>query len=227
MSFSSAAWREIAPIYGAIRAMPFISELAAGTLAPDRFRFYIRQDARYLVDFARALALCAIRAPDPGAMSQILARATNALAVEQKLHASFFRQFGLADLRAEAIEPTPTCFGYVNFLLAAAQGAPYPTAIGAVLPCFWIYREIGCEIKNTAAPDNAYRAWIDTYGDPGFGAAVDGMIALADRTAAAASADDRAAMLAAFRRAAQFEWMFWDSAYRLETWPIGPRESSA
>jgi thiaminase/transcriptional activator TenA len=27
-------------------------------------------------------------------------------------------------------------------------------------------------------------------------------------------------MHAAFTRATQLEWMFWDSAFRLETWPL-------
>ena len=26
-------------------------------------------------------------------------------------------------------------------------------------------------------------------------------------------------MLAAFSRATEYEWLFWDSAYRMETWP--------
>jgi thiaminase/transcriptional activator TenA len=30
----------------------------------------------------------------------------------------------------------------------------------------------------------------------------------------------RAAMLDAFRRSTRFEWMFWDSAWRREQWPI-------
>ena len=37
-------------------------------------------------------------------------------------------------------------------------------------------------------------------------------------------ADDgvRAAMAAAFVRSSQYEWMFWDAAWRLETWPVAP-----
>ena len=48
----------------AIGRMPFNTELAAGTLAPERFRFYILQDAIYLAEYARVLAIAAAKAPD-------------------------------------------------------------------------------------------------------------------------------------------------------------------
>ena len=46
------------------------------------------------------------------------------------------------------------------------------------------------------------------------------MIEATDEAAAAASPNGRAKMHAAFTRATQLEWMFWDSAYRLEAWPV-------
>lgn len=46
------------------------------------------------------------------------------------------------------------------------------------------------------------------------------MIALTDIAARAASPAERAEMSDVFVRASQYEWMFWDSAWRLETWPV-------
>ena len=46
------------------------------------------------------------------------------------------------------------------------------------------------------------------------------MIAAADDADAEASSSLHARMHAAFTRAVQLEWMFWDSAFRLETWPV-------
>jgi thiaminase/transcriptional activator TenA len=45
-------------------------------------------------------------------------------------------------------------------------------------------------------------------------------IAATDEAASGASASLRARMHAAFTRATQLEWIFWDSAYRLEAWPV-------
>jgi thiaminase/transcriptional activator TenA len=96
--------------------------------------------------------------------------------------------------------------------------------VAALLPCFWVYWDVGCAIAGNAMPDNPYHAWIDTYADPDYGAAVEKVVATADRAAEAAGAAVRADMLAAFARACQYEWLFWDGAYQRRSWPpVRPR----
>jgi thiaminase/transcriptional activator TenA len=218
--FSARAWQTTEPLYRKILELPFNRELAAGTLAPERFQFYMLQDALYLEQYARALAVASTKAPDPDAVQFFARAAEQALVVERALHGGFFERFGIDSRDAAAAEPSPTCYGYTNFLLAIALRDGYATLAAAILPCFWIYWEVGKHIATEAAADNPYQAWIDTYSDPGFGDAVETAIALADRAAGNASQTEQASMLDAFTRSAQFEWMFWDSAYRLETWPI-------
>jgi thiaminase/transcriptional activator TenA len=93
-------------------------------------------------------------------------------------------------------------------------------SVAALLPCFWIYWEVGTHLMNTAVPDNPYQPWIDTYADAAFAEGVRKVIAITDRLGADATAGRAEEMLAAFVRASQLEWMFWESAYRLEAWPI-------
>ena len=64
--FSDEAWQGTGRLREAIHALPFNTELAAGTLPRDRFQHYIVQDALYLGQFSRALAIAAAKAPDTG-----------------------------------------------------------------------------------------------------------------------------------------------------------------
>ncbi len=219
-SFSAIAWNETAHLRGKIIDLPFNSELAAGVLSEERFRFYMIQDSLYLVQYSRALAAAAAKAPDAAATERFAAAAEGALVVERALHAGFFEKFGIDPAEAAAAEPSPTCTAYTNFLLSVAHVGSYAELVAAVLPCFWIYWDIGKQIAAAAARDNPYQAWIDTYSDPAFGEEVEAVISITDRTAVAATEDQRARMLDAFKRSSQYEWMFWDSAYRLETWPV-------
>ncbi len=116
-------------------------------------------------------------------------------------------------------EPSPDCLAYTSYLIAAAYHEPWEVLVAALLPCFWIYWDVGCAIARTATPENPYRAWIDTYADERFGEAVRTVIATSDRAAAAATAATRTKMLAAFVRACQYEWLFWDGAYQRRFWP--------
>ena len=217
--FSAWAWHETDDLRRRILDLPFNRELAAGTVSRERFRFYMIQDALYLEHYSRTLAIASARAPDPGAMEQFARAAQGALVVERTLHTGFLEQFGVDTAEAAHAEPSPTCYGYTNFLLAVAHQASYEELIAAVLPCFWIYWYVGTAIAAEAAADNPYRAWIDTYSDPSFGDSVDAVIAINDRAAANTTTAVRVAMLAAFIRSTRYEWMFWDSAYRLERWP--------
>ena len=219
-SFTQRAWVETALLREGILSLPFNRELADGTLSQERFQFYMIQDALYLEQYSRALAIAAAKAPDPDAMQRFAHASEEALVVERALHGGFFEKFGVDPNEAAAAEPSPTCYGYTNFLLSVAHVGSYEELVAAILPCFWIYWDVGNEIAKEAEADNPYHAWIDTYSDAGFGEAVEAVIAITDRAAAASTDHRQEAMLRAFKRSTQYEWMFWDSAYRMEDWPV-------
>jgi thiaminase (transcriptional activator TenA) len=216
MRFSEEAWQRNAVLRAAIHRLPFNAELAAGTLAPERFRFYITQDALYLAQYSRVLSLAAAKAPDT-TTSQIFGHsALGAIAVEQRLHEHYLREFGVEPAAIAAAEPSPDCLAYTSFLLATAHQEPWEVLVAALLPCFWIYWDVASAISHAAEPNNRYQAWIDTYADQAFGEAVRRVIDIADQAATPAR---RAGMLAAFGRSAQYEWLFWDGAYQQRGWP--------
>ncbi|MDE6177785.1 MAG: thiaminase II, partial [Duncaniella sp.] len=59
--WSQEAWDASLSIYRSILRLPFITELAAGTLDPDTFRRYIEQDNLYITQYSRVLAHIAAR----------------------------------------------------------------------------------------------------------------------------------------------------------------------
>jgi thiaminase (transcriptional activator TenA) len=216
MRFSEEAWERNSALREAIHDLPFNTELAAGTLAPERFRFYILQDALYLAQYSRVLSLAAAKAPERTS-SQIFGHsALGAIAVEERLHEHYLREFGVEPASVAAAKPAPDCLAYTSFLLATAHQEPWAVLVAALLPCFWIYWDVSSAITRLAALNNRYQAWIDTYADEAFGEAVQRVIGIADRAATPAH---RTTMLAAFGRSAQYEWLFWDGAYKARGWP--------
>ncbi len=217
--FSQDAWASNAALYETIRTMPFNVALADGSLPLERFQHYMVQDAHYLVAFAQGLAIAAAKADDPDRIVQFAQGAAGAIAVERELHTDYFRRFGLDATTVARTPMSPAAHHYTCFLLATGFREPLAVHLAAMLPCFWIYREVGRNIFARAAPNNPYRTWIDTYAGEDFAVAVDAMIAATD-AAAARQPQNGPAMHAAFTRASQLEWMFWDSAYRDAGWPV-------
>ena len=217
--FSEEAWDRTRRLREAIHRLPFNTELAAGSLARDRFQGYITQDSLYLGRFSRALAIAAARAPDSDAMQSFAESALRAVAVEQALHGRYLREFGIDPARIGEADASPDCLAYTSYLIATAYHEPWEVLVAALLPCFRIYWEVGRAIAGKAASDNPYRAWIDTYADERFAEGVRTAVAIGDRAAAATGAVTRARMLGAFTRACQYEWLFWDGAYQRRHWP--------
>lgn len=216
--FCDRAWQRTTDLRAAIHALPFNRELAAGTLDEARFRCYIEQDALYLDQYARILVMAGARGPDGATLRLFGECALEAVAVEQALHAQYLTRFGAG---AAPAEPSPDCLSYTSFLLATAYHETWEVLMAALLPCFWIYWDVGNAIAREAASDNKYRAWIDTYSDAGFGDAVRAVIAATDKAAADATDKIRDRMMTAFIRSSQYEYLFWDGAYQLRGWPVG------
>ena len=155
-----------------------------------------------------------------GCFREGLRAAETAIVVERALHGGFFQEYGIDAGTFAATPLSPACDHYVAWLLATAYAEPYEVVLGALLPCFWIYAEVGRDIFSRAKSDNPYRAWIDTYAGEEFGEAVAAMIAATDEAAAEASPALRARMHAAYTHATRLEYGFWDGAYRDRTWAL-------
>ena len=220
MTFTVGLWTSITPIYAAILRHPFLRGLTDGSLAPDAFRYYVIQDAHYLRDFARALSIAAARAPREDWIIMLNEHSAGALRVERSLHETFFRDFGLTEHDVAAVPLAPTNLAYTSYLLAVAYSAPFHEALAALLPCYWIYWEVGKELERAGSRNPLFARWIATYAAEEFGSVVRAVLETTDTLAPRLTDDDRTAMRRHFMTTSRYEWMFWDMGYRLEGWPV-------
>ena len=219
MAFTGELWRSIEPIYAAILRHPFLRGLTDGSLPRESFKFYAVQDALYLREFARALSLAGARAPKDDWIIMFNEHAAGALKVERSLHESFFQDFGLTSEAVASTPLAPTNLAYTSYLLAVAYGSPFHEAIAALLPCYWIYWEVGKELERVGSADPLYKRWIGTYASEEFGSVVRAVLAATDQVAAGLRPPEREAMRRHFITTSRYEWMFWDMGLRREAWP--------
>jgi thiaminase/transcriptional activator TenA len=220
VSLTERLWGGIEQTYAAILRHPFLAGLTDGSLDPEAFGQYVVQDALYLVDYAKALAGLASRADDSHDVEVFARHAAGAIAVERQLHDSLLGDLGIDRDAAASTAMTPTTLAYTSYLRASVATGSLAEAVGAVLPCYWIYREVGQELIDRGSPDKRYQTWIDTYAGEEFAAVVQEALDATDRLEPRLSAYDEAAMLRAFGTTSRYEWMFWDAAWRRESWPV-------
>jgi thiaminase (transcriptional activator TenA) len=220
MAFTKELWAAMEPIYAAILEHPFVRGLTDGTLPRESFRFYAVQDALYLREFARALSVAAARAPHDDWIIMFNEHAASALRVERALHEGFFREFGLTPDAVAATPLAPVNQAYTSYLLAVAYGAPFHENIAALLPCYWIYWEVGKALERAGSPEPIYTRWIATYASEDFGAVVRAILGAVDAVAGRLGSAEREAMRRHAVTTSRYEWMFWDMGYRRERWPV-------
>ncbi|TFV55877.1 thiaminase II [Mycobacterium sp. PS03-16] len=218
--WSLRLWRDIEPVFAAIMSHPFIGGLTDGTLDPDVFAHYVAQDVHYLRDYARALAVVGAKAPALTETAMFSRHAADVYTVEMALHHTLLPQLGLDPAQLAEVPVAPTTRAYTSYLLATVYGGSFADGLAAVLPCYWIYARVGEQLLGSGSTDPRYQLWIDSYGGEEFAATVAEVLEVTDRIGPTLTADDEATARAHFVTTSRYEWMFWDAAYRRETWPV-------
>lgn len=206
--WTQALWRAAAPIYEDILALPFIRRLGAGTLADEDFTLYLQQDARYLTEYSRALASLGARAPWSQDRVAWARDARDCVEEEIQLHRTY-----LAD-RGQGAASSPVTTAYSDFLGARTALEDYVVGAAAVLPCYWLYLEVGLELHGHLHDDHPYRDWLLTYSDEGFFSTVREALDRVERAFVTAGPEARSRAAAAYLAACVHEREFFDQAMR-------------
>ncbi|MEA9984319.1 TenA family protein [Subtercola sp. RTI3] len=197
-------WIRIEPLRTAIDGLPFVRGLAEGTLEAAVFRNYLAQDALYLREYSRALARASQLAPTTAEQSFWATCAAGALVSELELHRSWLA------VDERSVEASDVTLAYLNHLAAAEARATYPVLIAALLPCFWLYQDLGTRLVTYSHPAHAYASWLSTYADPAFDLSTQQAIEYVDAAAQSALPAERELMWRAFTVSSKHELHFFD-----------------
>jgi thiaminase/transcriptional activator TenA len=209
MKLSQKAWSLSANVIEAIKGHRFNLELMYGTLSFDKFAYYIEQDSLYLQDFARCLAIIASKVSSKYTR-RFLHYADSTFVVEQEIVHEFFKS---SSEFTKTNSLTPATLSYTSYLFRICSTEPVEVGIAALVPCFWVYREIGLFIAKGANKNNPYERWIETYSSDDFSRTVDEIIGIFDELAKQTSCEIQDKMLDSFYKTTCLEWHFWNDSY--------------
>ncbi|MDC3418054.1 thiaminase II [Aquibacillus salsiterrae] len=219
MKFSEELRMETAHIWQANLNHPFVKGIGDGTLPLENFRYYVMQDAYYLSHFAKVQSLGAAKANDFETTNQMAAHAQGTYEAESALHRTFFQSLGVTAADIAVFKPAPTAYAYTSHLYRAAYEGHLGDIIAVILPCYWIYHEIGEHLQACTPEEVIYQKWIAAYGGEWFKKSVDEQINRLDEIAETVTAKDLTRMKEHFIISCKYEYAFWEMAYTLEKWP--------
>ena len=214
---SDAIWRRL-------HAHPFITELAAGSLPIDKFRFFLEQDNLYLQDYARCLAMGAAKSRNEAELRYFVTDLDQVLDQELPSNRALLdrvTELGAVD-RGGASGMAPANVAYTSYMRSLAlHGGPLEI-MASLLPCAWSYVEIATALADRIDRDHpVYADWVGYFSLPANVEMVADMRRDFDRLVQEeASTGARWKQIDdIFAMSSRLEHQFWDMAYTLERWP--------
>lgn len=222
MGFSEELRKRGAYIWDKEKQHPFVTGIGDGSLPLEKFRYYMRQDYVFLIDFCRAISLAVAKAQDVEDMGWFAKLLHETLNMEMALHISFCKDFGITEQELKSTELSPTTLAYTRHLIQTAYSGGIGEAAVVILPCSWGYCEIGQMLHERGVPASQplYARWIETYNSREFAELAEWLRSFIDRIAQGSGKAELRRMEEAFLISSQYEYMFWDAAYRMEEWPV-------
>lgn len=211
--FTETLWPVIEATTARSLAHPFIVGLSDGTLPLKIFRYYLCQDHQYLQMFAHLHEVLGHELP-PHLARELAQLGEGENIARQELHAAL--KLSAAELAATT--PAPNNYAYLTHM--AYQGQSYGKAALAagLLPCYWLYNEVGRRLAQKCSPHPLYQAFFDSYASADFSTSTQQMRAIVDQLAAPLSAAERQVMRQAFVKSCYYEEQFWQMAYEQQRW---------
>ncbi|MFA8451397.1 MAG: TenA family protein [Bacteroidales bacterium] len=202
-------WDAIHPIFHKIIKHPFVKHLYSGTIPEEVFSHYLSQDILYLKDDSKALEILSSRVNENTHKEFFHQMAMDGIAIEQALQNDFLTHFDIK----KAKQKSPVISAYTQFLLNHAEKSEIAIAASALLPCFWVYNEVGKHIYSKSAKENPFQKWIDTYEGEEFEEYVAQFKNIVAKLSAGANQITKQKVIDAFVKGTELELRFFDEAW--------------
>lgn len=220
-AFTDRLWKKVAPIWERTHQHPFVTGLGDGSLPPESFQFYMKQDYVFLIDYAKMFAIASAKAYDLETSARFAALQEATLNGEMELHRQYAERFGISRAELEATEPSFVLLAYTSYMLKVAHQGSLAELVSALLPCMWSYWEIGKKLaqQEGALDHELYGEWVRTYSSEEFGELATWLIGVMNRLAEGKNEEELSRLEEHFVTTSRMEYLFWDMAYRKELWP--------
>lgn len=218
MKLTEKLYEGIKDIWNGYVEQPFVKELGEGTLPEDRFRFYMVQDYRYLLQYSKVFALGILKAEDEALMRHFACMVHDTLDGEMDVHKTYMSRLGITD---EEIATTKTALAnqsYTSYMLDVAYKGDILDVLVAVLSCAWSYQMIGEHLNRIpgAAQHPFYGEWVTGYSSEEYCRGVREIMELVDEYGAEISVKREETLLDVYRNCCRYERDFWEMAYQMD-----------
>ena len=219
MSFSRSLKKKAGAVWEDGYNHPFVQELGKGTLDKEAFKFYLLQDYKYLLSYAKVFALAAVKADTEELMTKFTVIQHDILATEMDLHRNYMASFGISKEDAANVKPSLYNKTYTANMLAIGQTGDLAEMLATIFPCAWTYADYAKRLKVDYADvleNNFYKTWIENYASDEFSDSFEWFYDALDKMCENKTDAELKKIEDIFIASVEFEYLFWEMAYKCQ-----------
>lgn len=197
---------------------PFVQGIVKGDLPLDIFKYYILQDIYYLKHYGKVHAIAASQADDFSVTASLADKARTTAQAELTVHKEHAEILHITNEDIEHFKPAPTAYAYTSHLYRAAMSGSLAQTVAAMLPCYWLYADIGKKNEHANPEPEIYRNWLKMYASDWFQDSTKEQINLLNSLAKNMHETEKEKVKEQFIIAKEYELNFWEMSYTKEKW---------
>ncbi|WP_343246513.1 hypothetical protein [Diplocloster hominis] len=214
----------IREVCGVIEETPHMQDILKGTMPYEKFRFQIKQNYQYLLDYTRCWAVGFSKCSCFAEMEEWYQIVKNTMEGTVMVNRDFWaEQVGVSLEEMDAVMEAPAKRSYTAFQLMCAEQGGLAECMMALFPCNILYRFFGEDLlpKCLLPEDNMYYQWLAFYVSEAYLNKTDNEIRMVNRLCRNKTEREQAKLLEIFAAGCNYEILQWQDMYQnMTTWPL-------
>ena len=207
-----------ADIWAEYYVHPFVKGIEDGTLDKEKFRYYIKQDYLYLMEYTTVFGIGVAKAQSVET-TRVFATYIQLLTdSEMDIHRGYMGKFGVTEKELAETPRALDNLSYTSFMLRIAYEEGETEILAAILSCAYSYEKIARNIvKNN--PDSInhefYGEWIKGYASDEYSKENEHLIQMLENMTEHYTDEQKQHIIDIYVACSRYELAFWDFSWKM------------
>lgn len=207
-----------AEIWAEYYSHPFVKGIENGTLDKEKFRFYIKQDYMYLIEYAKVFGIGIAKSKSTETARLFAAYVRLLTDGEMDIHRGYLGRLGVSEQELSSTPKALDNLSYTSYMLRIAYEEGEAEILAAILSCAYSYELIAKNIlKNNpdSVNDEFYGEWILGYASENYRKENVALVEMLERLTENYTEKQRENIVKIYVACSRYELKFWELSWNM------------
>jgi thiaminase/transcriptional activator TenA len=217
VKFTEELYESIKEKWDEMADVPFVAEMANGSLSTEKFKYYMLQDYAYLKEYIKILEMM-YGMTDNAEFKSFFDQLIQAIRDEiDNVHIQNMRDLGITEDEIKNVKRAKAAVDYNEYVKGNLLRGGIAYGATSLLQCSWLYAYIGKKMteEKKVDPASPYAGWFAVYAGAEYNAANQAWIDTVEAMTADLGRKEKDELVGIFAACLEYEKGFFDMAYNM------------